>query len=169
WAETEGEDRVEMAVTFEETTTGSRITITRSGFGEGDDWSVRLHPGRMLGWEHVMRDFAAYVETGVRLSRFLRPRSAWGLTGIDGSGGFKVLSVVEGSYAAAAGIEPGDVLISLAGVPIYGRHDVWQLQALFEPGAEVSAEYIRTGEVRTGKAAMSPLSKWGTGRVTAGA
>ncbi|MPZ99280.1 MAG: hypothetical protein GEU80_08055 [Dehalococcoidia bacterium] len=137
WAETEGEDRVEMAVTFEETATGSRITITRSGFGEGDDWVVR-HSGRLLGWEHVMRDFAAYVEHGVRLARLIRPRSAYGMAGIDRSGGFQVLSVVDGGFAAEAGLIPGDVVVSLAGVAVYGRHDLWQLQSLFEPGDGVA-------------------------------
>jgi serine protease Do len=42
---------------------------------------------------------------------------------IDGSGGVIVTGVLDGSPAAAAGLTGGDVIIALAGAPIYARED----------------------------------------------
>ncbi len=159
WSETEGDDRVEMTATFTETETGSRITLTRSGFGEGDEWALR-HSARLLGWEQSLHDFAVFVETGAFVERCLRVKSAPGMTLTEVAGGLRVLAVRPNEFAANAGIEVGDLIVRLAGAAVFDRSDIWLFQALLEPGTATTVDYVRGGEVLTGSAPMSSLAAW---------
>jgi hypothetical protein len=159
WSETEGDDRVEMTATFTATETGSRITLTRSGFGEGDEWAMR-HTARLLGWEQSMHDFAVFVETGAFIERCLRVKSAPGMTLTEVAGGLRVLAVRPNEFAAKAGVEVGDLIVRMAGAAVFDRSDIWLFQALLEPGTETSVDYVRGGEILTGSAPMSTLAAW---------
>jgi len=144
WEESEGDDRVEMTVTFTETETGTRITIVRSGFGEGEDWAAR-HSARLLGWTEAMHDFAVYLATGIALDRlhFLHWRVSSQMAVVDVAGGLRVVWAAPGGWAATAGLEPGDLLVRIAGAPVFDRSDLWLLQVILEPGTNVSVEYVR--------------------------
>ncbi len=61
WSETEGDDRIEMTVSLEAIETGTRLTLTRSGFGSGDAW-VDLATARLLGWEDALHDLGVFLE-----------------------------------------------------------------------------------------------------------
>ena len=39
-----------------------------------------------------------------------------------------MIEVAPGGYAEGAGIQPGDVVVRIAGVPVYTRSDLWGVQ-----------------------------------------
>lgn len=159
WSERRGEQLVQMSVTFTETETGCRLTVTRSGFGDGEEW-VSGQAGIVLGWEQALHDLGVYIESGIVMQRLHDWRSAFGMTLLEVPGGFRVAAVRPNAYGAQAGLEAGDLVVRIAGVPVFTRSDEWLLQRMFAPGDEVDIEYVRGGEVLAGRAPMSPLSEW---------
>lgn len=69
--------------------------------------------------------------------------------GIDAEEGIVVLNVVEGSGAARAGIEAGDVLLSADGEPLRSVEDLFALLRERDPGDEVELELLRDDERQT--------------------
>lgn len=83
----------------------------------------------------------------------------WGLA--PGTTGVLVNSVIEDSGAAAAGIEPGDIIISFDGKPIKEAFDFPRFIADTEPGSEVPIELIRQGERMTLSATIGSIDDGG--------
>lgn len=159
WTETEGDDVIEMTVSLEESETGTRLTITRSGFGSGDEWTS-THSARLLGWEQALHDLGVFLESGLTMGRIHEWRSAFGVELFETAAGLRAGNVRPGAYAEEAGMQPGDLVIRIGGVPVFTRSDQWLLQRLYRPGDEVEIEYIRDGAILRGRGAMSPLSMW---------
>ncbi len=143
-------------IVFEATETGTRIVVTRTGFGEHDLFGV-VNESQPLGWLESFRDLAVYLETGVAMRRHLRERSATGIVTRQTAAGLVVLDVVPGGTGAEAGLRPGDLLISMNGAAIYERTHMWLLARLYEPGAEVEIEFVRDGGLLRARAHMSQV------------
>jgi uncharacterized protein YndB with AHSA1/START domain len=148
WTETEGDNVWSMVATFTETSTGTSVTIVRSGFGDNDD--IRAAGlARFVGWSQVMADLEVYYRTGKMIGRFYStPFIASGVHGVEDGGGLRVLSVLPGSFADQAGLREGDVLVSLGGAPVYGFAEAWSLPRLLSGKTE--AQFIRGSEILTG-------------------
>ena len=58
----------------------------------------------------------------------------------------KVETLEEGGYAQRAGLQPGDFLLALAGVPVFTRPELWVMLRQHEPGEKLEVEYGRNGE-----------------------
>ena len=106
--------------------------------------------GALEGVGDALDPFSALVPDGAladyeRAQSLAQSRS--GMFLIKDHGIAYVLSVGEGSPAAAAGIERGDVVASLAGEDTRGE-PVWRLQRRLagEPGETVTARIVRQGE-----------------------
>jgi serine protease DegQ len=69
--------------------------------------------------------------------------------GIDAEEGIVVLNVVEGSGAAEAGVQAGDVLLSADGEPLGSVEDLFALLRERDPGDEVELELLRDDERQT--------------------
>lgn len=154
WTETEGEMKWEMAVTFAETETGSRITIVRSGFGDDDGWLMRA-TGRLLGWADMLHDLEVYFRTGKMLGRLYN--RGWGRSGmqvVEATGGLRVIAVFPGGLAERAGIRSGDMLLRALGAPLVNMSDHWFLESVLPSKADTEFEYLRGAEIRTGSAAL---------------
>jgi uncharacterized protein YndB with AHSA1/START domain len=151
-------ERFEFTVTFESTVTGSRFTVTRCGFGEGEDADV-FSESNALGWELGFMDLVLYLETGqhVRRHYFGAAKSATGVTFATRDWGLEVLAVQPGSFGAEAGLTRGDRLVSMGRVPIFARSDVWLLLEEHAPGAKLDVEYIRGRDLRHGSGSLSPF------------
>lgn len=151
-------ERAEFTVTFESSANGTRITMTRCGFGEGEDAEV-FSEANALGWEHGMHDLVAYLETGRVLKRHYDAcgLSCTGMVYRDADAGLHVLRVLPGTFADQAGLRRGDVVVRLAGVPVYRRSDLWTLLSVLPAGTDADVQVIRDGEVVDASAALSPL------------
>lgn len=162
FTESEGDDRIEMVVSLEAIESGTRLTVTRSGFGSGDDW-IDKNTARLLGWENALHDLGLFLESGLALGRIHEWKSAFAVTLTEVPGGLRARSVLAGGFGDQAGVQPGDLVIRIAGVPVFDRSDQWFVQRMFDPGDEVSIEYVRGGELLSGRAPMSPPSMWSGG------
>lgn len=146
-------------VTFEETTSGTRITVVRSGFGDSEDWLHYVeNTGR--GWDEMIADLALYLEAGIRSVRHFQFTAGIGATMRDATAGVRITHVVPGGFAEQAGMQAGDILIRLQGAPVIGGREVTFVCRLYAPGDVIEAEYVRDGEVLRGSA---PLSVWNYG------
>ena len=76
------------------------------------------------------------------------------LLGLDSPRGVIVEGVVEGSSAEDAGIEPGDVIVSVDDEEIVDRRDLWNRIGLAAIGDEVDVVLIRDGERKTVQATL---------------
>jgi membrane-associated protease RseP (regulator of RpoE activity) len=167
YRQTVGDDVAEMTITFESTESGTRITVTRHGFGEGDTFEV-FRESHMLGWTEGMADLDLYLRTGVRMRRHLEDRSATGVVFKETHAGLEVKAVTPGSLGEQAGLERGDILLSIDGAVLYGRSHLWLFQRLYEAGHQVEVAYARAGERRTARARMLPVEMAVVGEVGLG-
>jgi len=71
--------------------------------------------------------------------------------------GALVKEVSPGSPAAKAGIKPGDVIISLNGVPVQDGTSLSGLVRYYPAGTEVEIEYVRDGKVNTTQVTLDSL------------
>lgn len=145
---------VETAVTFEAVDTGTRITITRSGFGNSDEWQM-FAQSTSLGLDHSLVDLIAYLETGVNVSRHFSGRSSIGASMLELGRGLQVTKVIPGGFAAEAGLREGDLLISIGGAGTFSRTDVWFFQREHGPGEEFDVAYVRDGALLRGRGRLS--------------
>jgi uncharacterized protein YndB with AHSA1/START domain len=159
----EGNDMrwVDTTVVFEETERGTKITITRSGFGDSEAWQM-FWQSTTLGWDESIADLIAYVETGVPGRRHFssqarRPKGSLGAQMLETGAGVRIVFPVPGGFAERAGLQRGDLLLRLGDVAIVRRADVWSAERAYGPGHEVEAEYVRDGKLLNGKAPLSDL------------
>jgi uncharacterized protein YndB with AHSA1/START domain len=149
----------ETVVTFEEVSSGTRITIVRSGFGDSEDWR-HFAENTQRGFDEMLTDLVLYLETGVSGNRHFQFASGLGVTMLDSAQGVRITHVVPGGFAAQAGMRDGDLLLRLNGAPVLSGTDVAFLGREHGPGTEIEAEYVRDGEVLRGRGA---LSQWNHG------
>ena len=132
WKTMSGDDVVsEMTVVFNETETGTRISITSEGFKIPDF----LHESRMRGWTEMLWDLELYFRTGTMLDRLHKRR--WGRLGMSVSGagyGLCVVGVGDDTPAKAAGLQEGDVVIRIADAPVFELSDLWLLESALNAG-----------------------------------
>jgi uncharacterized protein YndB with AHSA1/START domain len=145
----------EITVTFEASGTGTRLSITQSGFGPGDDWQGHLD-NVGLGWTQTLAAMELYLRTGVRYDRFFTFKSDVGLVVHEQLAGPEVLSVTPGSFADHAGVRSGDIIVQLGDAPIFDRSDIWLFTREHEIGEEHQIVYVRDRKLCHGQAVLTP-------------
>jgi uncharacterized protein YndB with AHSA1/START domain len=145
---------IDTTVTFEAVENGTRLTITRSGFGDSREWEL-FAQSTGQGWDDSLIDLVAYLETGVNVSRHFSGRSSIGAIMHESAAGVRILHAVPGGFAAGAGLAEGDLLVSIGGAGVYRRADVWFLQREHSPGEEMEVSYVRDGVLRQGSGRLS--------------
>lgn len=151
----------ETTVTFEEVSSGTRITVTRSGFGDSEDWH-HYAENTAHGFEEMIADLILYLETGVRGGRHFSFRSGIGATTTQSGAGVRITHVVPGGFAAEAGMQAGDLFLRLNGASVVQVTDLAFAGREHAPGEVVEVEYARGGEVLRGRGALSAWN-YGTG------
>ena len=135
---TEAGDRSAMTVTFESIDSGTRVIVTRFGFGDDDPYDV-FYESHMLGWTEGMADLASYLETGVSVRRHLQDRCALGIVLKESSAGLRVVD--PGSWD----LQRGDLVLAINGATLYRRSEVWFATRLIEAGTPLEITYARDG------------------------
>ena len=137
----------EIVITFEDDDTGTRITFVQSGFGDG---FAAMRPWLEAGWWAIRADLFMFFEHGVSLQR----HSHWGAflaCGVaETPGGLVVDGVEPNGFAAQAGLQDGDLIVTLSGSPVVNVRELSAVMRAFTPGAEFRATYLRDGEVLKG-------------------
>jgi uncharacterized protein YndB with AHSA1/START domain len=147
----------EVTVTFEQADTGTRITVTQAGFGEGEDWQSHLESAGH-SWGQTLAALDLYLRTGVRYDRFFTFQSGLGMLTRDELAGPVVQTVDEGCFAAKAGIQPGDIILKLGTAPVFSYADLWLFTREHAMGEEIEVTFVHGREIRTAQAALTQPS-----------
>lgn len=132
-----------IVVTLEDDSTGTRVHVTQSGFG---DWLDALGEMMEVGWRLIIADLRVYLATGVHARRFL---SAWVDLGADttaADGGVRLDSVHPGGRAAQLGLVDDDLLVALDGAPVTSYDDLLTILRA-TGGAPTAATWVRNGSL----------------------
>jgi hypothetical protein len=153
---------MEITVVFEEAETGTRITLTRAGFGgDADAWEI-FGQSNTLGWDEAITDLIAYVHTGVRAPRHAPDlRSSIAAWPIRQEWGIELAHVKPGGFADKAGMRSGDLLLKLDCAGIYQISDIWTFTRVRRAGEDVEATYVRDRNLRLGRARLSRFEEFG--------
>jgi membrane-associated protease RseP (regulator of RpoE activity) len=110
----------------------------RWGDGWTRDWAHDWHRDWNFEWKEGPR-----VQLGLEVQRLSAGLRRYFKAPDDR--GVLVSEVRDGSPAARAGIQPGDVLLSVAGQPVSRHRDLLAAIRDLEPGAHVAVELLRDG------------------------
>ena len=133
-----------IAITFEHAGTGTRIRVVQSGFDEafvtmaGDAFWVHA--------EHILSDVHLFFETGVLARRAWLPWVPLGVTVTVEPFGLRVTAVRDGTWAEHLGLRADDVLLTVAGAPLYTGSDLGVVERLVHAGDDVAATWARGDE-----------------------
>jgi uncharacterized protein YndB with AHSA1/START domain len=142
----------DMTVVFEATESGTRITITNSGFGENEDLS-----GIIRGQEETIADLVLYLETGVAFPRHHYGEKSWiGFSGREVRAGLEIESVQPGTFADHLGLQRGDLLVELGGASVFGFAEVQFFTKEHAPGEQATAAWVRDGKLMRASAELGP-------------
>ncbi|MBS05364.1 MAG: hypothetical protein CMQ24_22060 [Gammaproteobacteria bacterium] len=145
----------EIVVQLEATDTGTRVTVTQSGFGP---WLADLIEPFTQVWHGIVADLKLYIETGVSIRTHLfdekPPRVALGCATMDAISGVQVTSVEADGYAVAVGIEVGDLLVALNGSRALFGLQLTEMLRLCEPGQTLEATWVRGRKRRRGSGSL---------------
>ncbi len=124
-----------IAVPFEASDTGTRITVVQSGF----DAAFLDHAGDAfwMAAEQIGADFELFFRCGVQGHRHSRPWVWPGFAVRAEPIGLELSSIHADTYATRMGLETGDVLLTLAGAPIVTERDLATVLRVVAPGADV--------------------------------
>jgi carbon monoxide dehydrogenase subunit G len=144
----------EMTVVFEAMETGTRITITNAGFGEGEEWERDLE-NAMRGQAETIKDLVLYLETGVAFPRHHHGENSWiGFKGTETTAGLQVGLVQAGTFASRLGLKAGDILVELGGASVFGFAEVQFFTKEHGAGEQTSAAWVRDGQLMRGSAEL---------------
>ena len=59
-----------------------------------------------------------------------------------------------GFYAEKAGLQPGDLLMTLGGAPVFTQLCLQAMMRVFKQGDEIEATWVRNNELRRGTSAL---------------
>jgi uncharacterized protein YndB with AHSA1/START domain len=148
--------KCEITVTFEAIDDGTRISITHSGFGSGEGWDEWLE-GTSLGWAQAISDLIVYLRSGVPARRFVAAMRHPGMRMTDTEAGIEVVDVADDGLARDAGLQSGDLLLRVGGVPVFTIAELWVLMREHEAGSELEVEYLRDRERRQGAGVLGGM------------
>lgn len=126
------------AVVQVQTDTG--IPVQGIGYAISVD-TVKSIAAELMETGEIRRAFLGIQFTDVPRS-FLRGRD------IDAEGAVGVVAVTPDSPAAAAGLQPGDIITGIDDTDIRNNGDLTELLRKFDPGSEVTVHFYRNGEGR---------------------
>ncbi len=141
-----------ISFTLEHLASGSRIHVVQSGF---DPSFIDLAGEHFFEHgRHIYADLELFFRTGVIAGRAWRPWVQFGFRHQTHSFGIEIVAVDEGGWADRAGLAVGDVLTTLASVPVFDDAELSILQRLLQPGDEIDATWIRGARRSTGIARL---------------
>jgi S1-C subfamily serine protease len=76
--------------------------------------------------------------------------------GFDTPTGLLVQSVERDTFGAKLGLGAGDLLVELGGAALFGKRELLFFLRGHEPGEQVDAAWVRDGQLRRGRAELSP-------------
>lgn len=119
---------------------GTRLELLHEGLP-----SEEIAKSVELAWQQAFADLIVLLVHGVPANRFLHSMQHVGLWPSDRPEGLIVASVDEDGIAAVARVRPGDLLLAIAGTPVFTRPELWFAMRAAQPGQRVPVQYVRAG------------------------
>lgn len=141
----------EIAVSLEATESGTKVLVVQSGFPA---WVKSALESFTIGGDQIICDLVLYLETGVEMSRHSMPWAFAGFTTHEVGSGLQVAELVPGCFGEKAGIQPGDLLMTLGGAPVFTQRDLQALLRVLPSGDTIEASWVRGGELLHGQAVL---------------
>lgn len=148
----------EVEVTFRPAEDGTHVMVEHCGLGDGEAWQT-LSAAFSRAWPMSLENLASVLETGEDLRFTKRPMLGVFVSdfsaeiaariGVPVNKGVRLDGVVEGMGAAAAGLQAGDVVVSVAGLPVRDFPSLQNALAAFRAGDTVEVVFYRGAEQRT--------------------
>ena len=145
---------------------GTRLSLAHLEIGSGKVWS---QPRRQYarGWKQALANLKSVLETGRDLRLVHRPML--GVTGLEEvtpamaqqlglplKAGVRLLGVVDGAGAQAAGLQQDDILVKVAGQKVATPDDLHNVLDAYHAGDPVKVTYFRYGQREKVKLVLSP-------------
>lgn len=137
----------EIAVTLESVDNGTRVLVVQSGFPA---WVKDALESFTIGGNQIIADLTLYLTRGVEMSRHSMPWAFPGFTAHEVPTGLEVDAVLPGSFAEKAGLRSGDLLLTLAGAPVFTQLGLQAMLRVLAAGAEIEAVWVRGRELQQG-------------------
>ena len=144
----------EIVVVLEHELSGTKVTITQSGFPA---WFASAADAFAIGWRHIVADLALYLERGVRGGRHARPWAMLGCSLHETLPGLEVDDVMPGTLAARIGVQPGDIVLTVGGAPIVTRAELETMMRI-AGGTEVEVEWVHGDDKLAAVGSLSTIS-----------
>jgi uncharacterized protein YndB with AHSA1/START domain len=154
WLDSELQAPTVIKVTCTPDGEGSRLTLEQTG--EIDQAALATMEAF---WQEALENLASVLETGIDLRFARRPRLGINMDeftpqvaqklGVPVSDGVLLASTAEGSGARAAGLQKGDVLVSLNGHPLTAPFSFDAALRGLKAGDEAVVEYYRGPEKKS--------------------
>ena len=155
----------QVQVSFAATEGGTEVTLTHSGFGAGPEWDEPRQDSEH-GWGIGLENLQSVLETGQDLRLVCRPMLGINLDefnaeiaaklGVPVTEGIRLVGVLEGMGAQAAGLQKDDVLVSLGGKPATDFPTLVNALQDRRAGDTVEVAFYRGGEKKTVAMKLSP-------------
>ncbi|MBK9125168.1 MAG: SRPBCC domain-containing protein [Chloroflexi bacterium] len=158
WLEHNAPGATQIEVTFADAGSDTSITLTQSGFGSGDAWEA-YRSAQESEWAQRLADLHVLLETandarylrrpvlGVSIEPLSQSRAA--ALGLREGHGVQLTAAPEDGPAGQAGLQPGDAIASIGGVPMHGFSDISVITSRFAAGDVVEVAYARAGRMHT--------------------
>jgi uncharacterized protein YndB with AHSA1/START domain len=147
-----------VEVTVEPVGEGARVRLVHSGFGAGAEWDTSLSEAEH-GWDEGMENLRSTLETGIDLRLVNKPfmgiyfdlltpeRAA--KEGIAAERGIYLNKTLEGSPAREAGMDKGDVILSMGGIATPGYDELTAALVAHRAGDVLDVEVVHGQARRT--------------------
>jgi len=140
---------------------------SRSGGYQGLSFAIPIDVALKVKDQIVATGHATHARLGVTVQEVNQALAD--SFGLKHAGGALVSSVVPGSAAEKAGLEPGDVITRYEGKPIDASSELSAAIGQATPGAKVSLEVVRKGETRQVVATLGTAQSEKTAKADQGA
>ena len=129
----------------------TRVLVVQSSLPE---WVHGSPETFVVGGDQIVADLVLYLERGVVVSRHSMPWAFPGFVACQVAAGLEVSWVMPGGYAERAGLEPGDLLISLGEAPVVTQLCLQALLRVHRSGRPLPITWVRGSELREGIATL---------------
>jgi uncharacterized protein YndB with AHSA1/START domain len=123
----------EVTIALSEADTGTQVSLTHAGFGEGETWE-EIRTKSHAGWETALENLVSIFDTGVDLRQARRPmlgvapgefnEKIADELGVPTTEGVLIDKPLEGMGAEKAGLQPNDVIVKMGDTQIRGFSDL---------------------------------------------
>jgi uncharacterized protein YndB with AHSA1/START domain len=145
WQGSSDPGETNVKITLKAVEGGTRLTLTHSGWGSGKKWAGFAQNAERE-WAKVLGNLKSVLETGIDLRETNRPRIGIGFETAADRPGVHLTEIVPGSPAEAAGLQKGDVLVSMDGRKLRSQEEFIQVFGSFRGGQKVKVVLLREGK-----------------------